>query len=187
MFSLASLARSLPSFKLKPTFNPIRTVTLLAPKNRKWPKAQKGRVPVRTGGSTKGSSVAFGAFGIRVKDGVRITAAQIEACSAQLKRKIKVVKGSKFWLRVFPDIPATKKATGVRMGKGKGAIDHYYCRVPKDKILFEVSDMRQEIAIDALRSIGFKLPVKTQVVIRKSDSLSIAADEERSSRVKNQT
>ncbi|KAJ2606966.1 39S ribosomal protein L16, mitochondrial [Coemansia sp. RSA 1804] len=143
-----------------------RNVSSLQPRRRKHKKAQKGRVPVRTGGSTKGNYIAFGEFGIRVKEGVRLSAETISAIHTMFRRKLKSIKDLKIWLRVFPDIPVTTKGTEVRMGKGKGAFDYWACRVPKGKIIFEMkgTGLNTELAKDAMRQAGFKLGVASEFV-----------------------
>ncbi|KAJ2785955.1 39S ribosomal protein L16, mitochondrial [Coemansia javaensis] len=144
-----------------------RSLGNLQPRRRKFKKAQKGRVPVRTGGSTKGNYIAFGDYGLRVKGGLRLSAKTIGAIHGMLKSKLKAIKGLQIWLRVFPDIPVTTKGTEVRMGKGKGAFDYWACRVPKDKIIFELrgAGLNTELAKDALRQAGFKLGVPTEFVV----------------------
>lgn len=146
----------------------IRSYQSLQPRRRKFNKAQKGRVPVRTGGSTKGNYMAFGDYGLRVKSGIRLSAKTITSIHTTLKQKVKAVKDTKIWLRVFPDIPVTTKGTEVRMGKGKGAFDYWACRVPKDKIVFEMSGpgLNRELAKDAFRQAGFKLGVPTEFVAK---------------------
>ncbi|RIB21168.1 ribosomal protein L10e/L16 [Gigaspora rosea] len=143
-----------------------------APRRVKHRKAHKGRVPVRTGGSTKGNTVVYGDYGLRVKDGVRLSSSQLTAAWQAIKRKIKVIKGSQVWMRVFPDIPVTSKGNETRMGKGKGSFEYWACRVPLNKIVFEVGGggIRREVAKDALRLASDKLPVKTEFVeARKVD------------------
>ncbi|KAJ2703223.1 39S ribosomal protein L16, mitochondrial [Coemansia sp. IMI 203386] len=171
LLSAATVARpTLSSFKgvFSSPQNQIRSVHNLQPRRRKYKKAQKGRVPVRTGGSTKGNYMAFGDYGLRVKLGLRLSAKTISAIHATLKRKLKAIKDLKIWLRVFPDIPVTTKGTEVRMGKGKGAFDYWAVRVPKDKIIFELSGpgLNNELAKDAIRQAGFKLGVPTEFVIK---------------------
>ncbi|CAG8770558.1 16484_t:CDS:1, partial [Dentiscutata erythropus] len=137
-----------------------------APRRVKYRKAHKGRVPVRTGGSTKGNTIVYGDYGLRVKDGVRLSSSQLTAAWQAIKRKIKVIKGSQVWMRVFPDIPVTSKGNETRMGKGKGSLEYWACRVPLNKIVFEVGGggIRREVAKDALRLASDKLPVKTEFV-----------------------
>ncbi|RUP20188.1 ribosomal protein L10e/L16 [Jimgerdemannia flammicorona] len=136
----------------------------LSPRRTKHRKAHKGSIPVRTGGSTKGTTVVFGEYGLRITDGARLSAVQLTAAHTTIKRKIKTVKGSKLWMRVFPDIPVSSKGSEVRMGKGKGAFEYWACRVPINRIVFEVGGLRKEIAKEALRLGGHKLPVKTEFV-----------------------
>ncbi|KAI9506326.1 39S ribosomal protein L16, mitochondrial [Coemansia spiralis] len=145
----------------------VRSLSNLQPRRRKFKKAQKGRVPVRTGGSTKGNYMAFGDYGLRVKAGVRLSANTISAIHTMLRRKLKAIKDLKIWLRVFPDIPVTTKGTEVRMGKGKGAFDYWACRVPKDKIIFEMrgNGLNIELAKDAMRQASFKLGVPSEFVV----------------------
>ncbi|CAG8760570.1 6527_t:CDS:1 [Cetraspora pellucida] len=136
------------------------------PRRVKYRKAHKGRVPVRTGGSTKGNTIVYGEYGLRVKDGVRLSSSQLTAAWQAIKRKIKVIKGSQAWMRIFPDIPVTSKGNETRMGKGKGSFKYWACRVPLNKIVFEVGGggIRREVAKDALRLASDKLPVKTEFV-----------------------
>ncbi|KAJ1917281.1 39S ribosomal protein L16, mitochondrial [Mycoemilia scoparia] len=150
----------------------IRLNQTLQPRRTKHKKAQKGRVPVRTGGSTKGNYIAFGEYGIRLKIGARLPAKVLTACYTAIRRKLKPIKGSKIWLRVFPDIPVTTKGLEVRMGKGKGAFDYWACRVPKDKILFEIGGggLSPEIAREAFRIVSHKLPVKSEFVIKTEET-----------------
>ncbi|KAJ1667843.1 39S ribosomal protein L16, mitochondrial [Coemansia sp. RSA 1813] len=154
---------SMPAVKATQT----RSLSNLQPRRRKYKKAQKGRVPVRTGGSTKGNYMAFGDYGLRAKEGVRLSANTISAIHAMLRRKLKSIKELKIWLRVFPDIPVTTKGTEVRMGKGKGAFDFWACRVPKDKIIFEIkgAGLNTELAKEAMRQAGFKLGVANEFVV----------------------
>lgn len=99
---------------------------------------------------------------------------QLTAAHNAIKRKIKPVKGSDSWLRVFPDVPVTSKGNEVRMGKGKGTFEYWACRVPANCIVFEVGGLRKEIAKEALRLGGHKLPVKTEMV-EKGDAPVVGA------------
>ncbi|PVU95206.1 hypothetical protein BB560_005879 [Smittium megazygosporum] len=139
----------------------------LQPRFRKYKKAQKGRVPVRVGGSTKGNYLAFGNYGLRLKHGCRLRAKVLTTLYDTIRRKVKPAKLSKIYLRVFPDIPVTSKGSEARMGKGKGSIDYYAARVPKDKILFELGgpNLTLETAKEAFRIASYKLPVKTEFVV----------------------
>lgn len=140
----------------------------LAPRRTKYRKAQKGKVPIPTGGSTKGTTIEFGDYGLRVKEGTRLSAKQITAAYDTIRRKIKPVKGSQLWMRVFPDIPVSSKGNEVRMGKGKGSNDFWACRVPLNRVVFEIAGMRKEIAKEALRLASDKLPVRTEFIERNA-------------------
>ncbi|KAJ1960247.1 39S ribosomal protein L16, mitochondrial [Dispira parvispora] len=149
----------------------------IQPRKVKRRKAQKGRIPVRTGGSQRGNFMAFGDYGLRVKDGVRLTGRQIDAILADVKRRLKPFKGSQIWLRVFPDIPVTSKGNEVRMGKGKGAFEFWACRVPKEKIVLEVRGpgLRPEMAKELLKVAIYKMPVKTVFVDRAEEEKRASA------------
>jgi ribosomal protein L16 len=144
----------------------VRFASNFSPRRTKFRKAHKGKIPIPTGGSTKGTTVEFGDYGLRVKEGARLTGRQLTAVHNALKRKIKPVKGSQLWMRVFPDIPVTSKGNEVRMGKGKGTFEYWACRVPLNRIIFEISGMRKEIAKEAFRLASHKLPVKVEMVER---------------------
>ncbi|KAJ1926772.1 39S ribosomal protein L16, mitochondrial [Tieghemiomyces parasiticus] len=161
---------------LRPTVTPpsassVRFNSTLQPRKVKYRKAHKGRVPVRIGGSQKGNTMVYGDYGLRVKHGVRMTGRQLSAILFDLKRRLKPFKGFKIWLRVFPDIPVTSKGNEVRMGKGKGDLSYWACRVPKDKIVLEIKGpgIRPEIAKELLRVAIFKMPVKTVIVYREEE------------------
>ncbi|KAI9486380.1 MAG: ribosomal protein L16p/L10e-domain-containing protein [Benjaminiella poitrasii] len=145
---------------------PVRFASNFSPKRTKYRKAQKGKIPIPIGGSTKGTTVEFGDFGLRIKEGARLTGRQLTAVHNLLRRKIKPIKGSKVWMRVFPDIPVSSKGNEVRMGKGKGAFEYWACRVPINRIIFEIAGMRKEIAKEAFRLASYKLPVKVEMVER---------------------
>ncbi|CAO3612336.1 unnamed protein product [Mucor hiemalis] len=144
----------------------VRFASNFSPKRTKYRKAHKGKIPIPTGGSTKGTTVEFGDYGLRVKEGARLTGRQLTAVHNALKRKIKPVKGSQLWMRVFPDIPVSSKGNEVRMGKGKGTFEYWACRVPLNRIIFEISGMRKEIAKEAFRLASHKLPIKVEMVER---------------------
>ncbi|ORX63658.1 hypothetical protein K493DRAFT_322092 [Basidiobolus meristosporus CBS 931.73] len=165
------------SITRSPILTQCRNASQLAPRKTKYRKAQKGRIPVRTGGSTKGNYIAFGDYALRVKDGVRLSANQITAATNTIRKKIKPLKGSQIWCRVFPDIPVSSKGNETRMGKGKGAFEYWACRVPRGKILFEIGGggMREEIAKEALRLGADKLPVKVEFVVRTKEVVETPA------------
>lgn len=144
----------------------VRFASNFSPRRTKYRKAHKGKIPIPIGGSTKGTTVEFGDYGLRVKEGARLTGRQLTAVHTALKRKIKPVKGSQLWMRVFPDIPVSSKGNEVRMGKGKGTFEYWACRVPLNRIIFEISGMRKEIAKEAFRLASHKLPIKVEMVER---------------------
>ena len=134
---------------------------MLQPKRTKYRKQQKGS---NKGLAYKGSSIAFGSFGLKTIDGGRITNRQIEAARVAMTRYMK--REGKTWIRIFPDKPITAKPQEVRMGKGKGALDHWVALVKPGRIMFEVDGVSKEIAQEALRLDAQKLPVLTKFVVR---------------------
>ena len=134
---------------------------MLQPARRKFRKEQKGR---NTGVATRGANVSFGDFGLKVEECGYITDRQIEASRIAMTRFIK--RGGKVWLRIFPDKPITKKPAETRMGKGKGAPDHWVAVVRPGKILFEMEGVTSELAREAMRLAAHKLPLKTVFVQR---------------------
>jgi len=108
----------------------------------------------------------YGTYGIQVLEPVRLKSRQLEAARRAISRKIKRL--GRLWARVFPDIPVTKKPTEVRMGKGKGAVDHYIARVKAHKVIFELDGVPKELAQDAFRLAAFKLPVRTRFLDKNS-------------------
>ena len=116
--------------------------------------------------STKGGSeLAFGSFGLKAMSPERVTARQIEAARRAITRHMK--RMGKLWIRIFPDVPVTAKPGGVRMGKGKGAVEYWICRVKPGRIMFELDGVKPEIAYEAFALAAAKLPVKTKIVERK--------------------
>jgi large subunit ribosomal protein L16 len=131
------------------------------PKKTKYRKQQKGRV---RGVASRGTELAYGQFGLKADGTERITSRQIEAARRAMTRYIK--RGGKIWIRIFPDVPITKKPAEVRMGSGKGSIDHYAAKVRPGRMLFEMEGVREEVAREAMRLAAMKLPIKTRFVIR---------------------
>ncbi|KAJ3560606.1 hypothetical protein NP233_g10729 [Leucocoprinus birnbaumii] len=176
MFSLSSLSRSIltaPSRVALPS--PARVFARfrnqLAPKRVKYDKRFKGRIPVPIGGSTKGTTLAFGEWGIRIKgNGARLTAKQLMTAEEVIKKKLKIIKGSKVFLRVFPDIPVCVKGNETRMGKGKGTFEFWATRVPTGRVLFEIGGVpiREELAREVLQRASDKLPTKMEFISRSS-------------------
>jgi len=134
---------------------------MLSPKKVKWRKVQKGRLK---GTATRGSEVNFGDYGLMATSAGRLTARQIEAARIAMTRYIK--RGGKVWIRIFPDKPITKKPAETRMGKGKGAPDHWVAVVKPGRMLFEVEGLDLATAKEAFTSAGHKLPVLTRFVSR---------------------
>jgi large subunit ribosomal protein L16 len=135
---------------------------MLQPKRTKYRKMQKGRIK---GLAHRGSSLAFGTFGIKALEPVWLTARQIEAARIAVTRAMK--RQGQVWIRIFPDKPITKKPAEVRMGKGKGAPEYWAAVVKPGKILFEVEGVNLELAQKALRLAAQKLPIKVKFTARK--------------------
>ncbi|MDC0864435.1 50S ribosomal protein L16 [Rickettsiaceae bacterium] len=134
---------------------------MLAPKKQKFRKAHKGRVSSK---AKAGTMLSFGEFGLKSLDGLRVTARQIEAARRAAVRHMK--RKGKFTIRIFPDIPVSKKPNEVRMGKGKGAPEYFAVRVSPGRIMFEIDGVSEEAARAALDLASAKLPVRTKIVRR---------------------
>ena len=134
---------------------------MLQPKRTKFRKQFKGRIH---GLAKGGTSLNFGAFGLKAVEPDRVSARQIEAARRAITREMK--RQGRVWIRVFPDLPVTSKPTEVRMGKGKGAVDYWACRVKPGRMMFEIDGVSEEIAREALRLGAAKLSVKTRFVAR---------------------
>ena len=134
---------------------------MLQPKKTKFRKAFKGRIH---GTATSGATLAFGQFGLKAVEPERITARQIEAARRALTRHMK--RAGRVWIRVFPDVPVSKKPVEVRMGKGKGAPEYWACRVKPGRIMFECDGVPAQIAKEAMALAAAKLPIKTRFIQR---------------------
>ncbi|WP_296404729.1 50S ribosomal protein L16 [Psychrobacter sp.] len=134
---------------------------MLQPKRTKFRKMHKGR---NTGLAHRGSTVAFGQFGLKSVGRGRMTARQIEAARRTITRKVK--RGGKIWIRVFPDKPITNKPLEVRMGKGKGPVEYWVCEIKPGKMLYEIEGVTEELAREAFTLAAAKLPFKTTIVKR---------------------
>ncbi len=134
---------------------------MLAPRRTKYRKQQRGR---RRGISKGATEVNFGEYGLKALESAWVTARQIEAARIAITRYLK--RGGKIFLRVFPDKPVTKKPAETRMGKGKGSPEEWVAVVKRGRILFEVEGVSEEMAAEAFRLAGHKLPVKTTIVKR---------------------
>ncbi len=134
---------------------------MLQPKRTKYRKQQKGR---NKGIASRGHLVSFGSYGLKAVTGGRITNRQIEAARIAMTRHMK--REGKVWIRIFPDKPITAKPQEVRMGKGKGALDHWVAEVEPGRIMFEIDGVSYETAAEALRLAAQKLPVLTKISVR---------------------
>jgi large subunit ribosomal protein L16 len=134
---------------------------MLSPKKVKYRKSQKGRMK---GAAYRGSDLNFGEFGLQATDCGKISSKQIEAARIAMTRHVK--RGGKIWIRIFPDKPYTKKPAEVRMGKGKGAPEGWVAVIRPGRVLYEMTGVSREMAMEALRLAAHKLPVKTRFVER---------------------
>ncbi len=134
---------------------------MLFPKKTKFRKAFKGRVK---GNATSGYTVSFGSFGLKSLEPARITSRQIESARRAITRYIK--RSGRVWIRIFPDIPVSKKPAEVRMGSGKGSPEYWIARVHPGRIMFEIDGVSEEVANAAFALASAKLPVNTKCVKR---------------------
>ena len=132
---------------------------MLQPKKMKFRKTFKGRIK---GDAKGGSALNFGAYGLKALEPERITARQIEAARRAITRHIR--RQGRLWIRVFPDVPVSKKPAEVRQGKGKGSVEYWAARVKPGRILFELEGVPAEVAIEAMSQAAHKLPIRTHVV-----------------------
>lgn len=137
---------------------------MLQPKRTKFRKAHKGKIK---GAAKGGTQLTFGAYGLKAMEPNRVNAREIEACRRAVTRHMK--RAGRVWIRIFPDVPVTSKPTEVRMGKGKGSVDYWACRVKPGRIMFEIDGVPEDVAREALRLGGRKLSVKTRFVQRIGD------------------
>ena len=134
---------------------------MLQPKKTKYRKQQKGKL---RGFATSGAKVSFGEYGLKAITRGRVTARQIEAARRAMTRHIK--RGGKVWIRIFPDVPITKKPVEVRMGKGKGNVEYWVAKITPGKVLYEMEGVTEEVAREAFRLAAAKLPVITTFITR---------------------
>jgi large subunit ribosomal protein L16 len=137
---------------------------MLQPKRTKFRKAHKGRIH---GNAKGGFTLNFGSYGLKAVEPERITARQIEATRRAITRHMK--RAGRVWIRIFPDLPVSKKPTEVRMGKGKGSPEFWCAKVKPGRIMFEIDGVSDEVAREALRLGAAKLPIKTKVVTRPGE------------------
>ena len=134
---------------------------MLQPKKTKFRKAFKGRIH---GAAKGGTALNFGSHGLKAVEPERVTARQIEAARRAITRHMK--RAGRVWIRIFPDVPVTKKPAEVRMGSGKGSIEYWAARVKPGRIMFELDGVPDALAREALVLGAAKLPIKTRIVTR---------------------
>ena len=139
---------------------------MLQPKRTKFRKAHKGRIH---GLATRGATLNFGAYGMKATEPARISARQIEAARRAITRHMR--RAGRVWIRIFPDVPVSKKPTEVRMGKGKGTPEFWVCRVKPGRILFELDGVSAEVARGAFDRAAAKLPIRTRFVSRLGEEV----------------
>jgi large subunit ribosomal protein L16 len=137
---------------------------MLAPKRTKYRKAFKGRIHGQAKG---GTDLNFGAYGMKAVEPARLTARQIEAARRTITRHMK--RAGRLWIRIFPDVPVSKKPAEVRMGSGKGAPEFWVARVKPGRILFELDGVPADLAKEAFARAGRKLPITTRFVVRMGE------------------
>ena len=137
---------------------------MLQPKRTKFRKAHKGRIHGLAKGGTK---LNFGSFGLKAVEPERVTARQIEAARRAITRHMK--RAGKVWIRIFPDVPVSKKPTEVRMGKGKGTPEYWAARVKPGRVMFEIDGVPSDIAHTALNLGSSKLPLQTKIITRPGE------------------
>lgn len=137
---------------------------MLLPKRVKYRKQHRGRM---TGKATRGNFVAYGDYGIVATEPCWITSNQIEASRIAINRYVK--RGGQVWIKIFPDKPVTAKPAETRMGSGKGSPDHWVAVVKPGRVLFEIAGVTEEIAREAMRLAGHKLPCKTKFIAKEQE------------------
>lgn len=138
---------------------------MLQPKRTKFRKMQKGRIK---GVAKGGTALNFGSYGLKALEPSRVTARQIEAARRAMTRHMK--RAGRVWIRIFPDVPVSKKPTEVRMGKGKGVPEFWAAKVKPGRVMFEIDGVNDTIAREALRLAAAKLPIKTRIIARLGDA-----------------
>ncbi|MFO1242491.1 MAG: 50S ribosomal protein L16 [Rickettsiales bacterium] len=139
---------------------------MLSPKKTKYRKAFKGRI---RGNAKGGYTLAFGEYGLKAIQPDRITARQIEAARRAISRHVK--RAGRMWIRVFPDVPISRKPAEVRMGSGKGGVEYWAARIDAGRILFELDGVPEQIAREAFERAAAKLPIKTKFIARVAEGI----------------
>jgi large subunit ribosomal protein L16 len=135
---------------------------MLSPKRTRFRKQFKGRIH---GLAKGGTDLNFGTYGLKAVEPERVTARQIESARRAMTRHMK--RQGRVWIRIFPDVPVTAKPIEVRMGKGKGSVDRWVCKVKPGRMMFEIDGVSEDVAKEALRLAAMKLPVKTRTITRE--------------------
>lgn len=135
---------------------------MLLPKRTKYRKVRKGRI---RGAATRGQTIAYGDYALQSQGMDRITSRQIEAARQAMTRHIK--RGGRIWIRVFPHTPVTRKPQDVKMGSGKGSPEFFVAKVHPGTILFEMQGVNEDVAREAMRLAGHKLPIKTKFLLKE--------------------
>jgi large subunit ribosomal protein L16 len=135
---------------------------MLMPSRTKYRKVRKGKI---RGAATRGNTIAYGTYALQSIENARITSRQIEAARQAMTRYIK--RGGQIWIRIFPHTPVTKKPQDVKMGSGKGSPEYFAAKVHMGTVLFEMEGVTEEIAREAMRLAGHKLPVKTKFLVKE--------------------
>ncbi len=135
---------------------------MLIPNRTKYRKVRKGKI---RGAATRGNTIAFGTYALQSLDNERITSRQIEAARQAMTRYIK--RGGQIWIRIFPHTPVTKKPQDVKMGSGKGSPEYFAAKVHMGTIMFEMEGVSEEVAREAMRLAGHKLPVRTKFLVKE--------------------
>ncbi len=141
---------------------------MLQPKKTKFRKMHKGRIK---GMAKGGSALNFGSYGLKALEPERITSRQIEATRRAITRRMR--RAGRVWIRIFPDVPVSKKPTEVRMGKGKGSVEFWAAKVKPGRIMFEIDGVNEETARHALELGAAKLPIKCKIVTRPGENPSV--------------
>ena len=144
---------------------------MMQPKKTKFRRAHKGRIHGMTKG---GAQLNFGEYGLKALEPNRVNAREIEAARRAITRHLK--RQGRLWIRVFPDVPVSKKPAEVRQGKGKGSVEYWAARVKPGRILFEVDGVAGQLAAEAFSRAAMKLPIKTKVVARLGDTSHLGGE-----------
>ena len=138
---------------------------MLLPKRVKYRRVMRGRLK---GKATRGNKVSYGEFGLQALEPAWITSNQIEAARIAMTRYTK--RGGQVWIKIFPDKPITEKPAEIRMGSGKGSLEYWVAVVKPGRIMFEMAGVSEEVAREAFRLAAHKLPIKTKIVIRETET-----------------